>query len=194
MTLTFVLAHNILYTYIAPFLAPFGLVDRVDAVLLVFGVVSLLSIWLTGVHIDRHLRPLMIASCALFALATLALGVFAALPWLVFASAAVWGLAFGGAATLLQTASAEAAGAAGDVAQSLLEHRYRQRRYRRRCPAQQRRPFFAAVGGARSFDRCADHRRGGASTRVPRFRAATRSGGAGVNESTAIARRGRRLG
>jgi predicted MFS family arabinose efflux permease len=39
--------------------------------------------------------------------------------WLVFVSVGVWGLAFGGAATLLQTASAAAAGAAGDLAQSL---------------------------------------------------------------------------
>ncbi|MDV8005778.1 MFS transporter [Rhodococcus sp. IEGM 1318] len=120
VTLAFVLAHNILYTYIAPYLAPLGLADRVDAVLLTFGVVSLLSIWFTGVLVDRRLRPLMIASCALFAVAAAALGLFAAVPWLVFAAAAVWGLAFGGAATLLQTASAEAAGEAGDVAQSLV--------------------------------------------------------------------------
>lgn len=120
VTLAFVLAHNILYTYIAPYLAPLGLADRVDAVLLTFGVVSLLSIWFTGVLVDRHLRPLMVASCALFAVAATALGLFAAVPSLVFAAAAVWGLAFGGAATLLQTASAEAAGEAGDVAQSLV--------------------------------------------------------------------------
>ncbi|PRY65467.1 putative MFS family arabinose efflux permease [Glaciihabitans tibetensis] len=120
VTLAFVLAHNILYTYIAPYLAPLGLADRVDIVLLVFGAVSLLSIWITGALIDRHLRPLIIASCALFASAALALGLFAEAPWLLFASVGVWGLAFGGAATLLQTASAEAAGAAGDVAQSLV--------------------------------------------------------------------------
>ena len=120
VTLVFVLAHNILYTYIAPFLAPLGLADRVDAVLLVFGVLSLVSIGITGALIDRRLRTLMVASCALFAAAALALGLFAAWPWLVFVSAAVWGLAFGGAATLLQTASAEAAGEAGDVAQSLV--------------------------------------------------------------------------
>lgn len=120
VTLTFVLAHNLLYTYIAPFLAPTRLTDRVDAVLLVFGVVSLLSIWLTGILIDRHLRPLLIAACVLFSLAALILGIFATVPWLVFLSAGAWGLGFGGSATLLQTASAEAAGAAGDVAQSLV--------------------------------------------------------------------------
>lgn len=94
--------------------------EDVDAVLLVFGVASLISIPITGVLIDRRLRPLMIVSCALFAGACLCLGVVGDTVWLVFVGAAVWGLAFGGAATLLQTASAEAAGAAGDVAQSLV--------------------------------------------------------------------------
>lgn len=42
--LAFVLAHNILYTYIAPFLAAAGMAERTDLVLLVFGVASLLGI------------------------------------------------------------------------------------------------------------------------------------------------------
>ncbi|MFJ8746593.1 MFS transporter [Embleya sp. NPDC127516] len=120
VTVTFVLAHNTLYTYIAPFLDSLGMADRVDAVLLTFGVLSLASIWITGVLIDRHLRILMITSCALFATAALLLGVFTGSPVPVFVGTAVWGLAFGGTATLLQTAVAEAADAAGDVAQSLL--------------------------------------------------------------------------
>ncbi|WP_020556196.1 MFS transporter [Embleya scabrispora] len=120
VTLTFVLAHNTLYTYIAPFLDSLGMADRVDAVLLTFGLLSLASIWITGALIDRHLRTLMITSCALFATTALLLGVFTGSPIPVFVGTAVWGLAFGGTATLLQTAVAEAAGAAGDVAQSLL--------------------------------------------------------------------------
>lgn len=120
VTLTFVLAHNILFTYIAPILAPLGMAGQVDSVLLTFGLVSLVSIWLTGVLIDRHLRMLMILSCALLATAALVLSVFSGTPALVYASAALWGLAFGGASTLLQTAIADAAGPAGDVAQALL--------------------------------------------------------------------------
>ncbi|MFF4776037.1 MFS transporter [Microtetraspora fusca] len=120
VTLTFVLAHNVLYTYIAPFLGQVGLADRVDVVLLAFGVASLVSILITGALIDRHLRRLMIVGCALFATATLLLGLLAGVPALVYAGAAIWGLGFGGAATILQTASAEAAGAAGEVAQSLI--------------------------------------------------------------------------
>ncbi len=120
VTLAFVLAHNVLYTFIAPFLEPLGLSGQVDVLLLVFGVLSLASIWITGALIDRHLRTLVIASCGLFAVSMLVLGLFAATPWLVFVSIGAWGLSFGGAATLLQTASAETAGAAGDVAQSLV--------------------------------------------------------------------------
>lgn len=120
VTFAFVLAHNILYTYVAPYLAPLGLGDRVDLVLLVFGVGALISIWITGSFIDRHLRTMMIVSCALFAVAALVLAAFASMPVMTFIGAGAWGLAFGGAATLLQTASAESAGAAGDVAQSLI--------------------------------------------------------------------------
>lgn len=120
MTLTFVLAHNILYTNIAPFLAPLGLSGRVDVALLIFGLASLVSIVLTGLLVDRHLRALTITASVLFAAATFALGVLSGTPALVYLSAVIWGLGFGGAATLLQTASAEAAWAAGDVAQSLI--------------------------------------------------------------------------
>jgi len=120
VTLLYVMAHNVLFTYIASFLAPVGLGDSVGAVLLVFGVVSLVSIWITGVLIDRHLRVLMIASSALFALAVLALGLLAALPVAVFVSAALWGLAFGGTASLLQTAATDAAGSAADIVQSVM--------------------------------------------------------------------------
>ncbi|MET1537368.1 MFS transporter, partial [Burkholderia sola] len=66
VVLAFVLAHNILYTYIAPFLAVAGMAARTDLVLLVFGATSVLGIWITGVLIDSHLRALTLASIALF--------------------------------------------------------------------------------------------------------------------------------
>lgn len=119
-TLGFVLAHNILYTYIAPFLERAGLVTRVDAVLLVFGVAALVGIWWIGKHIDHKLRTLTLASIALFATAALMLGLFGSTPWLVLAAVTAWGVAFGGAATLFQTASARVAGEAADVAQSMV--------------------------------------------------------------------------
>jgi predicted MFS family arabinose efflux permease len=118
--LAFVLAHNILYTYIAPFLTVAGMAERTDLVLLVFGIVSLIGIWIVGVLIDRHLRALTLASTLLFGFAALALGVWSDRPAAIYGAVAVWGLAFGGGATLFQTALAKAAGDAADVAQSML--------------------------------------------------------------------------
>ncbi|WP_207886916.1 MFS transporter [Pseudomonas sp. 30_B] len=120
VVLAFVLAHNILYTYIAPFLAGAGMAARTDLVLLVFGVTSLLGIWIIGVLIDRHLRALTLASTVLFGLSALALGVAGDAPAVVYAAVVAWGLAFCGAATLFQTAIARTAGDAADMAQSML--------------------------------------------------------------------------
>ncbi|MBV8250220.1 MAG: MFS transporter [Comamonas sp.] len=120
VVLAFVLAHNILYTYIAPFLAAADMAKRTDLVLLMFGITSLLGIWVIGVLIDHHLRALTLGSTLLFGLSALALGLMGDAPAVVYAAVAAWGLAFGGAATLLQTAIAKAAGNAADVAQSML--------------------------------------------------------------------------
>jgi predicted MFS family arabinose efflux permease len=116
----FVLAHNILYTYIAPFVARAGLGERVDLVLLVFGFAAMAGIWITGLWVDRWLRPLILASSLIFAGASLALGLAGSDPAVVFVGIAAWGIAFGGCATLFQTALATAAGDGADVAQSLL--------------------------------------------------------------------------
>ncbi|PIB45145.1 MFS transporter [Pseudomonas sp. 2822-15] len=120
VTFTYVLAHNILYTYIAPLLVPAGLEADIDRILLVFGLAALLSIWLTGVLIDQHLRRLLIISCVMFAGAALALGVWMTSTGAVYASVALWGLAFGGLPALLQTALAKSAGDSADAAQSML--------------------------------------------------------------------------
>ncbi len=115
----FVVAHNILYTYIAPFLLPSGLADRVDLVLLIFGFAGVLGLWIVGSLIDRHLRRLVLASLLGFGGVALALGLASASPTVVFAAVVVWGLVMGGAPTLFQTAEAKAAGEATDVAQAM---------------------------------------------------------------------------
>ncbi len=123
VTLAYVLAHNVLYTYIAPLVAslrgPAGMGARVDTVLLLFGVAALAGIWLTGVLIDRWLRELVLASTVLFGLAALALASGASQA-VVYAAVVVWGVAYGGVSTLFQTASAQTAGDAADIAQSMI--------------------------------------------------------------------------
>ncbi|EIC83840.1 MFS transporter [Serratia sp. M24T3] len=115
-----VAAHNILYTYIVPFLATYGLQMQADRVLLTFGVSALLGIALTGWLVDRWLRRTVLASLLLFALITLAFAVFTTSASVLYSGVFIWGLTFGGAATLLQTASADAAGDSTDVAQSMV--------------------------------------------------------------------------
>ncbi len=117
VVLTWMLAHNILYTYIAPFLERSGLAGRVDLVLLVFGIAALVSIWMVGLLIDRMLRPLVLISLLGFVLASVALWAGGTSAPVVYAAVALWGLTFGGAATLLQTAQANASGEEGvDIA------------------------------------------------------------------------------
>ena len=113
-------AHNILYTYIAPVAALSGVQGRLDLVLLGFGVAALVGIWVTGVLIDRALRPLVLVSLTVFAAVSLAFGLFAASPVVTIVATILWGLSFGGAATQLQTALADAAGDGVDLANAML--------------------------------------------------------------------------
>ncbi|MEO8493136.1 MFS transporter [Pseudomonas sp.] len=120
VTFTCVLAHNILYTYIAPLLVPAGMASDIDQVLLVFGLAAVLSIWLAGMWIDQWLRTLLMISCALFAMAALAMALWITSPAVIYVAVAAWGLAFGGLPALLQTALAKSAGQSADAAQSML--------------------------------------------------------------------------
>ncbi|WP_372007133.1 MFS transporter [Paenibacillus chitinolyticus] len=117
VVLTWMLAHNILYTYIAPFLERSGLAGRVDLVLLVFGSAALVSIWIVGILIDRILRMLVLISLSGFALVSIALWIGGTSVTIVYSAVALWGFTFGGAATLLQSAQANASGEEGvDIA------------------------------------------------------------------------------
>ncbi|MBD8628528.1 MFS transporter [Oxalobacteraceae sp. CFBP 8753] len=117
--IAWMLAHNILYTYIAPFVAHAGLQGRVDLILLVFGLAALIGIWIAGRTVDRHLRTAVLASLATFALVALSFIAWSDHPLAIYVGTAVWGVTFGGAATLLQTALADSAGAGADVALSM---------------------------------------------------------------------------
>lgn len=112
--------HNILYTYIAPIGALSGVNRRLDLLLLGFGLAALAGIWVTGVLVDRALRALVLVSLAAFALVSLAFGMFATVPAMTVVATILWGLSFGGAATQLSTALADAAGEGVDLANAML--------------------------------------------------------------------------
>jgi predicted MFS family arabinose efflux permease len=119
VVIAWMLAHNVLYTYVAPFVAQAGLQGRVDLVLLVFGIAALAGIGITSRLVDRYLRAATLASLAAFASAAFVFAGLAHVPAAIYVGVAVWGLSFGGAATLLQTALADAAGEGADVALSM---------------------------------------------------------------------------
>lgn len=73
-----------------------------------------------GVLIDRWLRELVLISIALFLLTAFARAINGESSQLIYLYVIIWGLAFGGAATLFQTASAITDGAAADVSQSMI--------------------------------------------------------------------------
>ncbi len=113
-------AHNILYTYVAPFAVLSGMQGRVDLLLLIFGVAALFGIWVTGLLVDRMLRRLVLISLMTFVAVGLAFSLFGTIPAVVIGGIVVWGLSFGGAATQLQTASADAAGDGVDLANAMI--------------------------------------------------------------------------
>ncbi|MET8190699.1 MULTISPECIES: MFS transporter [unclassified Streptomyces] len=123
VVVTFVLGHTIIYAYIAPYLRHAGLATAVDAILLAFGIACLVSIWYTGLHIDRYLRGLALTAATLFTLATAAFAATTA-PAVVWVAVVAWGLGWGGAPTLLQTAAGHAgmgrSPAVADTAQAIL--------------------------------------------------------------------------
>jgi predicted MFS family arabinose efflux permease len=115
VTVLLLTGHQAMYTYIAPF-AP----GRAGLVLLVFGVATVAGIWITGIAADRYLRPALLTAMAMIAAAMTALGLAGRQPAALLAAVALWGAAFGGAPTLLQTALIDAAGPArADVATAL---------------------------------------------------------------------------
>lgn len=120
VTLVFVLAHTILYAYIASFLDDLGMSDNTDLVLLVFGAASLASIWIVGAQIHHRLRRLTVTSALLVAVAAALLAVLADHTALVYVAAVLWGLGWGGVPTLLQTAAGDSGGDHADAAQAML--------------------------------------------------------------------------
>ncbi|WP_202638228.1 MFS transporter [Bailinhaonella thermotolerans] len=120
VTLVFVLAHTILYAYVAAFLDRIGMGGSTDLVLLVFGIASLASIWIVGAQINRHLRALTIAATVLVGAAAAGLALLSGSPAAVYLTAALWGLGWGGVPTLLQTAAGDAGGESADAAQAML--------------------------------------------------------------------------
>ncbi|WP_433428962.1 MFS transporter [Nonomuraea sp. CA-141351] len=119
VTVLVLVGHQAMYTYLAPFVAFAGF-GGTSLVLLVFGAGTVAGIWITGAVIDRHSRVTLVAALGVVAGAMAALALFGGLGWALLGAVALWGAAFGGVPTLLQTALVNASGAGNaDVATSM---------------------------------------------------------------------------
>jgi predicted MFS family arabinose efflux permease len=114
------LGHSTAYTYIAPFLRAAGPGAGVDLVLVVFGLASIAGIAVTGALLDRFPQLLLNGTVLVFTVAGVLLLVGNGSTLLVVVAAALWGIAFGGAPSQLQSALTIAGGADADVANSFL--------------------------------------------------------------------------
>lgn len=118
-TAAVIVAHNLLYTYVAPYLVDVGLGESLGQSLLVFGAGSIIGAILVGIFGDSHLRHLAVGSAAALVVSLVLLGTVRE-PVVLLVTIAVWGAVFGSIAPVLQTASARAAGASADAAQSVV--------------------------------------------------------------------------
>lgn len=118
-TAAVIVAHNLLYTYVAPYLVDVGLGESLGQSLLVFGAGSIVGAILVGIFGDSHLRHLAVGSAAALVGSLVLLGTVRE-PVVLLVTIAVWGAVFGSIAPVLQTASARAAGASADAAQSVV--------------------------------------------------------------------------
>ncbi|WP_329596480.1 MFS transporter [Streptomyces pseudovenezuelae] len=109
VTLFLLVGHQAMYTYVAPFAAQAGF-GRTGVVLLVFGAATVVGIWVTGMLVDRHPRAALLGALGLCAAVMPVLGLAAGVPGVLLVAVALWGVAFGGAPTLIQTALVDVSG------------------------------------------------------------------------------------
>jgi predicted MFS family arabinose efflux permease len=117
---SWMLGHNLLYTYIGSYLRTASLQLSVDVALVTFGAAAIAGIAITGAVIDKGVRRLVLLSLGSFIAAGVIFAGGHASVVAVIAAIVLWGIAFGGAAAQLQMAISTASGENADVANSML--------------------------------------------------------------------------
>jgi predicted MFS family arabinose efflux permease len=115
----YMVAHNIVYTYVTDYLTGIGMAEQAGWVLFAFGAAAILSVVVVGAHIDSHLRKLLIASTFVLGASVLVLAIFSGIPALIYIAAAAWGFAFGSSPSLFVGAAINATGPSADIAQAI---------------------------------------------------------------------------
>lgn len=98
-------AHNIFSTYVAPFLiGPMGAAPAdVAPLLFLYGGAGAVGLVVAGIVVDRFPRSAFIVTLGIVSLAVLMLGLMPSNPWLALPAFVVWGAAFGGLPSMMQT-------------------------------------------------------------------------------------------
>ncbi|MCL2114217.1 MAG: MFS transporter [Streptococcaceae bacterium] len=117
---TYMVAHNIVYTYITDYLGRIHLASGTSLILFTFGAASILSVLLVGSLIDRYVRRLTLFSASGLAFAMFLLSVFTEKPFIIFLASGLWGLVFGSSASLFIHSAIRATGKHADMAQALV--------------------------------------------------------------------------
>jgi DHA1 family inner membrane transport protein len=105
LILVLIIAQNIFYTYIAPYLIDVvGFSeDFVPALLLVFGGAGAIGLVLAGIVANRYPRAGLVVAFVLVALSIAMLAVFHESQLTVVIAFVIWGVSFGGGPAMLQT-------------------------------------------------------------------------------------------
>ncbi|HEY8788338.1 MAG TPA: MFS transporter [Actinopolymorphaceae bacterium] len=117
---TWMVAHNVVYTYFATYLRSADVGLPIDVALVVFGIAALIGVGITGALVDHALRGLVFVSIGLFITGGVIFVVGHHSTAAVFIALVAWGVGYGGAATQLSTAISDAGGENVDVANALL--------------------------------------------------------------------------
>nr|WP_219721612.1 MFS transporter [Dolosicoccus paucivorans] len=119
LTLLAVIAHYAAYTYITAIVDALAFSGGIQMALILFGIGSIISVWIAGRYVDEHLYLL-----SLFLLSTgvISMGLFLSSAFIHIVSYLgflLWGVSFGALVTLFQAAITRQVSSGTDIATSL---------------------------------------------------------------------------
>jgi predicted MFS family arabinose efflux permease len=119
LTLLSVTAHYGVYTYITLLVEMIAFAGGIGVALLIFGVGSVVSVFVSAKYIDAYLRPLIVVMLALGGIAMALFLAFGGAVGVSHFAFFLWGLAFGPLVTMYQTAVSKQVEEGRDVATSV---------------------------------------------------------------------------
>jgi DHA1 family inner membrane transport protein len=98
-------AHNVLYTYVAPFLlGPVGIPSQwVALVLFLYGSAAFVGLVLSGIFAQRYPRGAISVALGSIVVSVVVIGLFPSVIWVVFPALVVWSIGFGAVPAMIQT-------------------------------------------------------------------------------------------